>query len=883
MRRAGQTGTVREGTTAEFTVSLVLATAATPAATSGGDICVEFETTVLSQMPHNDATSGPDLDQVTDCDGAAVAVSDQFSNTPSGRNGGVLIPAGQSSATFGIRARFDGVEETSNEDMTVTLAAATSRAGAGSAALPSRDADRSVTVAIENVNSLRTLDVSAAALSGDEDSASMPGGEAAFVNYTIGITGEDLTEEVSVDWSLAGADGANLPGASAAGSGLARQHGGDHTPDFGRATVVEAGGGTVNANGISGTLVFPVGAAPVARTVRVPLMQDALNEGAERLTLTVTDPCPATGVCTLGGGGGGSSMTPALQLGTGERTETIPPSDPAMLRITRVGSGTVVSGQGVTYEVSLGSTFLNGRSTPVVASAPLTVEVPLQVGGADSGQSFTVEVPTGQSSGQAEVPDTVIAMALSGQTGTPMLSLGMASVTGAPGPSGGAAMVTAPDPTSTDPAVLANLPEPVQTAAWELSRTTAAAEAPEGGTYEITFTLRGSDTPAGGLSFDWSVTGSAASDGGEAAVAADFARAAGYTCGAAAVGATCTSLPGGTVSFSAGNTSQTIAIAVRDDSADDPGAGRRPDSMIRAEGFTLSFTALSGTDVGRVEYAAGAELPGTPLQVDIPALRADLSVANATAAEGASAVFQVALSNFVGGDATIQSVVVSYRVGVDAAGAALAGDTATLGADYSAPETSITIPAGENSGSIAIPLVLDGVLEPRESFTLTITGATGGGGTIRLTPDPTADPVVVENEISATGTITDDADQGARRRQRVSALVTVLDRQTALLATDAIGARLSRARTDSAQSAPSLSIANRNLISARNTARSGAGTGVAGGATHLRGSSGAAAGVAGADSSSIGLALYGAAGQGGAAAGLPGAGGKSAAGRKVAK
>ncbi|MDD9814848.1 MAG: hypothetical protein OXU31_02540, partial [Gammaproteobacteria bacterium] len=624
-RRAGQSGAVREGNTAEFTVSLSLAVDGSPGAVSGGAICVPFQVDVVSQAPVNTAGTGADIEGVSDCDGNPVTVrlttlANQV-DVASLAEGGVLIPAGQSSADFSIGARFDGVEETANEDMVVEITDPTPRAGAEAATL-ARESLRTVTVPIENVNSLRTLEVSAATLTGDEDSASMPGGAEAFVSYTVGITGENLAEEVSVTWSLAGADGANLPGATASGqSGLGRNHGGDHEADFGRARIAEAGGGTVNADGISGTLIFPVG-APTTRTVQVPVVQDARNEGAERLTLTVADPCPATGVCMVGGGGGGS--TPALQLGAGERAATLPASDPAMLRITRVGSGTVVSGEGITYQVSLGNTFLNGRSVPVVASAPLMVMVPLRVGGADSGQSFTVEVPLGQSSGQATVSDTVLSMALSGQSGRPMLSLGMASVTGAPGPSGSEAMVMAPDPS--DPADSANLPAPVQTAAWELTRTGGGAEAPEGGSYEVTFTLRGSDTPAGGLSFDWSIAGSAATDGGAPAVAADFARTAGYACGAAAVGATCTALPSGTVRFTAGNTSQTIAIAVRDDSADNQGEGRGPGGTIRAEGFTLRFTALSGTDVGRVEYAAGSQLPGE-LQVDIPALRADLSVA----------------------------------------------------------------------------------------------------------------------------------------------------------------------------------------------------------------------------------------------------------------
>ncbi|MDD9827402.1 MAG: hypothetical protein OXU92_03340, partial [Deltaproteobacteria bacterium] len=612
LRLRGPANTVREGGDAEFSVSLAL-TAGGAAATSGGDICVMFATevsqsTTLAAGANPNTAANPDI-TVRGCDGNPVAIS-----ATSQATGGFVISAGQSSATLRIPVRFDDEDEGSAlETLRVALTGATHTALSGAAALTADTT--AATAMLQNVNALRTLEVSAATLTGDEDSASMPGGAEAFVNYTVRIAGEDLIEEVTASWSLSGADGANLPGAAA--SALARNHGGDHTPDFGAASIAEAGGGTVNADGASGTLRFPVG-APTSRTIRVPVLQDALNEGAERLALTVADPCPTTGVCTLGGGSSGGA--PALQLATGERAATIPASDPAMLRITRQGSGTVVSGEGITYQVSLGNTFLNGRPVPVRASTPLMVMVPLLVDGMDSGQSFTVEVPSGQSSGQATVSDTVLSMALSGQSGRPMLSLGQASVTGAPGPSGSEAMVMAPDPN--DPADRANLPAPVQTASWELTRTLPGGlEAPEGGSYEVTFTLTGSDTPAGGLRFDWSVTGRPLSDGGEAAVAADFARADGYTCGAAAVGATCTVLPSGTVRFAAGNMSQTIAIAVRDDSADNPGEGRGPGGVIRAEGFTLSFTALSGLDAGRVEYAAGSELPGA-LQVDIPALRA---------------------------------------------------------------------------------------------------------------------------------------------------------------------------------------------------------------------------------------------------------------------
>ncbi|MBO9152171.1 Calx-beta domain-containing protein [Chitinophaga sp. GCM10012297] len=77
--------------------------------------------------------------------------------------------------------------------------------------------------------------------------------------------------------------------------------------------------------------------------------------------------------------------------------------------------------------------------------------------------------------------------------------------------------------------------------------------------------------------------------------------------------------------------------------------------------------------------------------------------------------------------------------------------TATDGADYSGPSTSITLPAGQNSVDVPVTVMNDGLLEPLETVILTLTGgtATEGGITVfSFTPNPSAK--------TATVNITDD-------------------------------------------------------------------------------------------------------------------------------
>ena len=95
----------------------------------------------------------------------------------------------------------------------------------------------------------------------------------------------------------------------------------------------------------------------------------------------------------------------------------------------------------------------------------------------------------------------------------------------------------------------------------------------------------------------------------------------------------------------------------------------------------------------------------------------------ATATEGGSAEFTVTLT----GATSTASVVVSYTV----------GGTATAGTDYTAPATlMLTLAAGDSTGTISIPTLDDGVLDPGETLVVTLSSAATTAGT--ATVDATA-------------------------------------------------------------------------------------------------------------------------------------------------
>lgn len=104
-----------------------------------------------------------------------------------------------------------------------------------------------------------------------------------------------------------------------------------------------------------------------------------------------------------------------------------------------------------------------------------------------------------------------------------------------------------------------------------------------------------------------------------------------------------------------------------------------------------------------------------------------VSVADAQAAESGPMKFTVSLSA-----ASSKPVTVPYT---------LAGGTATAGTDFDATAGSITIPAGQTSGTITVPVVQDAINESSETFTVALGSPTNGQPGAKTT---------------ATGTILDD-------------------------------------------------------------------------------------------------------------------------------
>ncbi|MDD9873851.1 MAG: hypothetical protein OXU65_10215, partial [Deltaproteobacteria bacterium] len=834
-RSGGATGAVREGATADFTIALTRS-GGSGSVTSAADICVGLGVVVANQQtPANTGGmdgGGADIGGLADCDGMAVALA----VADSAGTGGVRIAAGESSAVLRLSVRLDSIDEgNANEELRVTLGAITPSAGAGSVTAAAAPNNRA-TAELQNVSSLRTLTVSGPAAEVNEDGVT-GAGETATAEFTITMEGAaQPTTPVMVRWRLnLGEDGS----IAAPASGLGR---------------------SVEVSDVSspqtGTVIFGTGEPlPITRMVSVAVQQDALNEGAETLRLTL-DPVLDDA------GGQPDPNVPGTRIAQASADATVAASDDITVFLTAAATGAVTSGQDARYTLSFGTTTVNGAVVPIVPTTPITVPLSVRVGGAAVTLPDVVVQP-GMASAPVVIPAAVID-AGNRDAATAMLEVSAQPPTGAPG-GATARVANMADITAEESRgqTVSITPPARQVAGWTVALSQPSSDAPEGATWRATFSV-GGDTAllaANGLQLRWSLEGRAIG-GAEAAAAADFLASAAtppaYTCGANAQGV-CATYPEGVVIFSTNAAAEMgVEVRIRDN---DGAEGNAP------QGFRLTLDAIEGANAMRTVRTGGGGLDAA-----IPALRANLSVADAAAAEGESAEFVLTLSGFNGGTATTQPITVAYALldGPAAGGARSGADftpPATPAGVANCPAGSICtlIPVGAEEGAthrIAVPLLQDGVLEPRETFTLTITGATGGGGTIRLVADPGAASPTPVGQLTATGTITDDADQGARRRQRVSALVTVLDRQTALLATDAISARLSRPRTDGAQPAPSLSIANRNLITARSAARSGSG------AAGARGSG--AAGGGNAHAPNIGLALYGAAGQGGAAAGLPG-------------
>ncbi|MGF1520815.1 MAG: Calx-beta domain-containing protein [Leptolyngbyaceae cyanobacterium] len=173
-------------------------------------------------------------------------------------------------------------------------------------------------------------------------------------------------------------------------------------------------------------------------------------------------------------------------------------------------------------------------------------------------------------------------------------------------------------------------------------------------------------------------------------VTVDFATAD----GTAVAGSDYTSTSG-TLTFAAGETTQTLTVDILNDA----------DVEVDDETFTVSLSNANG--------AAIADLTGIGTIVDDDAaLLPELSIDDITVNEtDGTATFTVNLSAAAASDATVNF--------------ATADGTATAGSDYVTASGTLTFDAGVTSQTVTVDLIDDDVAEGSETFAVNLTGAVG--------------------------------------------------------------------------------------------------------------------------------------------------------------
>ena len=196
-------------------------------------------------------------------------------------------------------------------------------------------------------------------------------------------------------------------------------------------------------------------------------------------------------------------------------------------------------------------------------------------------------------------------------------------------------------------------------------------------------------------------------------------------------------ITGGTLNFAAGDTEKTVDVTVNGDTTDEP-----PETVVLRLS-SPSNAALSGGET---------TLDGTGTITDDDDAPT-VSVANATAVnEGHDPDTTVDMSFTVTlSEASSLAVTVPYTL----------SGTATGGSDYETPaSTSLSIPAGDASGTIVVKVKGDALDEPNETIIVTLGASTN------------ATVSTVEGAGTGTGTITDDDGTPAVTLELSSASVT---------------------------------------------------------------------------------------------------------------
>ena len=519
----------------------------------------------------------------------------------------------------------------------------------------------------------------------------------------------------------------------------------------------------------SGSLTFAPG--DTAKTVSVPVTDDAVQDTPETLTLRLSNAVPPYDTTSVDWGSEeqGVLVVDSVATGTIRNTE-----DQAEPRTVSVSDASAAEGDAAVFTVSLSA----------ASDGEVPVDYATSDGTATAGSDYTATSGTlaflaGEVTKTISVPTTEDAEDDGGETFTLTLSnasgagLGDGEATGTIRNTGTAAELSADFPGSAftskrhkgsddRPQVVVALSEPVadfdkntpSVAVTGASGLSVQAHTEDGldnaylffmtpdGDGDVTFTLvadaacaSGGICTAGGTvltqvpaaltipgpdaeASSLSVADAEATEEEDAAmdfvVTLDPAAGDAVTVDYATSDGTATAgedytATSGTLTFTAGDTRKTISVPITDDAEDDGG-----------ETFTLTLSNASGADL---DDATAAGTINDDDDESPPAV----SVSDASAAEGDAVAFTVSLSA-----ASSRRVTVEY---------ATSDGTATSGTDYTAESGTLTFAANETSKTVSVATTDDSVDEENETFTLTLSSPANA-----TLGDATATGTIVDND-----------------------------------------------------------------------------------------------------------------------------------------
>ncbi|MBX9579736.1 MAG: DUF4394 domain-containing protein [Gemmataceae bacterium] len=656
---------------------------------------------VTLTLTRTGGTAGPVTVDVTVAGGTATAGADF---TDPGVTT-VTFAAGETTQTITIPILDDNADE---PDETIILSIGNPTGGA------TVGGDGTATVTITDNDVAGTIDVSVAPATVAEGVGTVTvtltrtGGSDGEVSVTLAPTG---TAAPGADFTLADTTVTFADGETTKTVTLTVVDDAEDEPDE---TVVltatdPTGGAAV---GTAATLTITDNDGP--DTVGFSVAAVTVGEADGTLTLTVTRTGGTAGQATLALDVTGGSATDGTDFGPVPATVTFAPGETTQTVVIPIADDAVFEGD---------ETFVVTLSDPTGASIPGQTAVTVTITDDDTAPAagaITFEVAAVTVAESGGTVDVVVNR-IGGSTGEVTVTVVVTGTATPPDDFGTVeATVTFADgettKTITIPIVSDTLDETDETIILTLTAPTGGAVLGERPTTTVTIT----DNPAPGTIQFSAPTFTAAEGGGAVNLTltrtdgsdGPVAVALAVTGGTATAGADFTA-PAVTVTFAAGQTTATVAVAVADD------------ALVEGD-ETVVFTLSDPTGGATL----GAQTTATVTITDNDAAAGTIAFGAATftvSESGGSIVIPLTRTGGTTGEATV-------TVGVSG--------TATGGTDFTAPPTTVTFAAGSNTATLTIPITNDTADEPDETVVLTLSAPTGGA--------------VLGTPSTATLTITDD-------------------------------------------------------------------------------------------------------------------------------